>query len=83
MTDITSTSGGLHSEFVLLLFLQVHRETDQFFEASGVQLAQTNSGLFHFRRSTFSSQFKAKVGSTLAKTDALRVNLNLDGVTIT
>jgi hypothetical protein len=37
MTDITSTSGRLHSEFVGLLFLQVHREIDDFFAVSGVQ----------------------------------------------
>ena len=37
MTAITSTSGRLHSEFVRLLFLQAHRETDRFFTASGVQ----------------------------------------------
>ncbi len=34
---IPSTSGRLHSEFVRLLFLQTHRETDRFFFAtSGV-----------------------------------------------
>jgi hypothetical protein len=48
MTAIASTSGRLHSEFVRLLFLQAHRETDHFFVASGVQLAQTDRGLFHF-----------------------------------
>jgi hypothetical protein len=35
MTAITSTSGRIHSEFVRLLFLQDHRETDRFFAASG------------------------------------------------
>ena len=35
---ITIKSGRLHSEFVCLLFLQDHRETDLFFEASRVQL---------------------------------------------
>ncbi len=35
MTTITSTSDRLHSEFVRLLFLQTHRETDRFFVASG------------------------------------------------
>ncbi len=44
MPAITGT-GRLHSEFVRLLFLQAHRETDRFFAASGVQLAQCNSGL--------------------------------------
>ncbi len=37
---IASTSGRIHSEFVCLLFLQAHRETDRFFAASGVQLAE-------------------------------------------
>jgi hypothetical protein len=40
MSGIVSTSGRLHSEFVLLLFLQTHRETDLFFATSGVQLVQ-------------------------------------------
>ena len=40
MSPITNTSGRLHSEFVCLLFLQNHRETDRFFSASGVQFAQ-------------------------------------------
>ena len=31
MTTIISTSGRLHSEFVRLLFLKAHRETDRFF----------------------------------------------------
>jgi hypothetical protein len=44
MTVIASTSGRLHSEFVRILFLQAHRETDRFFAASGVQLAQTHPG---------------------------------------
>jgi hypothetical protein len=44
---------------------------------------QSTSGLFHFRRAAFSSQLKAKVGSTLAKAAALRVNLDLDGAPIT
>jgi hypothetical protein len=56
MTAMASTeSGRLHSEFVRLLFLQTHRETDLFFAGSGVQLAQPNSGFFHFRRAAFSS----------------------------
>jgi hypothetical protein len=83
LSAIASTSGRLHCAFVRLLFLQAHRETECFFAASGVQLAQSNSGLFHFRRAAFSSELRAKVGSTLAKAAALRVNLNLDGAPIT
>ena len=83
MPAIASTSGRLHSEFVRLLFLQAHRKTDCFFAVSGVQLAQSTSGQFHFRRATFSQQLKSKVGLDLAKTAALRINLNLDGDPIT
>ncbi len=72
----------LHSEFVRLLFLQAHRETDRFFAASGVQLAQTQRDMFHFRRAAFSAQLNAKVGSALAKAAALRINLNIDGAPI-
>jgi hypothetical protein len=76
MPAVASTSGRLHCEFVRLLFLQAHRQTDSFFAASGVQLAQTNH--FHYRRAAFSSQLKSKVGHILAKAAALRINLNID-----
>jgi hypothetical protein len=84
MPAIASTSGRLHSEFIRLLFLQAHRETDRFFAASGVQSAQSTLGssYFHFRRSTFSSMLKSKCGNILAKAVALRFNLNLDGAPI-
>ncbi len=42
--DIPGTNGRLHSDFIRLLFLQVHRETDRFFVVSGVQSAQSNLG---------------------------------------
>jgi hypothetical protein len=59
MPAIASTSGRLHSEFVRLLFLQAHRETDRFFAASGVQSAQsTSGGFFHFRRAVPSTSQK-------------------------
>ena len=82
MPSIASTSGRLHSEFVRLLFLQAHRETDHFFAASGVQLAPPNSGLFHFHRAAFASHLKRRVGLALAKAAALRINLNIDGAPI-
>jgi hypothetical protein len=85
MPAIASTSGRLHSEFIRLLFLQAHRETDRFFAASGVQSAQSNLGssYFHFRRAAFSSMLKSKCGLILAKAAALCINLNLDGAPIT
>ena len=83
MPAIASTSGRLHSEFVRLLFLQTHRETDLFFADSGVQSEQsTSGGFFHFRRAAFSSGLKSKVGLALAKAVVLRIVLNLDGASI-
>ena len=83
MPAIVSTSARLHSEFIRLLFLQAHRETDRFFAASGVQLAQHDRGFFHYRRAAFSSMLKSHVGNILAKAAALRITLNLDGTPIT
>ncbi len=50
MPAIASTSGRLHSEFVRLLFLQAHRETDRFFTASGVLPAQSDRGFYHYNQ---------------------------------
>ena len=79
MPTIASTSGRLHCEFVCLLFLQAHRETDRFLSTSGVHLAQSH---FHFRRVVFSSHLKRKVGHILVKDAALRIMLNVDGAPI-
>ena len=59
MPAIASTSGRLHSEFVRILFLQAHRETDRFFTPSGVQFPEPNSGLFHLRRTVSLSNSKS------------------------
>ncbi len=80
---ISRTSGRLHSEFLGLLRLQTHRETDHVFTGSGVQFTQPNRGLFHFRHTVFSATLKAKVGSTLTKTETFRIDLNIDGVPVT
>ncbi len=82
MPTVVSTSGRLHSEFVLLLFLQDNRETDRFFAASGVQLAQSTSGQFHFKHVVFSSHLRSKVVNILTKVSALRITLNVDGAPV-
>jgi hypothetical protein len=82
MPAIPSTSGRLHSEFVRLLFLQDHRETDRFFAASGVLSTQSDCGLYHYRRTVVSAQLKSKVGLTLAKSAVSRITFNLDGTPI-
>ena len=79
MTAIASTSGRLHSEFVRLLFLQTHRETDLFFATSGVHLGQTDRDQYHYHRATVSSHLKSRVGLALVKVTALRINLKIDG----
>ena len=81
MSVITSKSDRLHSDFVFLLFLQDHRETDRFFVVSGVQVAQSTSGQFHYRRTT-SSHLKSKVENILTKTAGLWITLNIDGAPI-
>ena len=75
---IDRTSGSLHCEFVCLLFLQAHRETDRFFAASGVHLLQSKQ-LYHFHHTSFFSQLKSKVGHILVKVASSRINLNTDG----
>ena len=80
MPTIASTSGRVHGEFIRLLFLQAHRETDRFFAAVGVQLPKSNRGPFHYRRAACSSILKSRVGNILTKAVVLRINLNLDGI---
>ena len=82
MPTIASTSGRLHSEFVRFLFLQAHRETDRFFTDSGVQLKQSTSDLYHYKRVVFSSQLRSKVVNILAKSAGLRITLNVDGAPV-
>jgi hypothetical protein len=84
MPTIPGTNGRLHSDFIRLLFLQTHRETDHFFAVSGVQSTQSNLGTtsFHFRLADVLNRLKSKCGLLLAKTVVLRVTLNLDGTPI-
>ncbi len=85
MPAITGRNGRLHSDFIRLLFLQTHRETDYFFATSGVQSAQSNLGAtcFHFRHVTVLNHLKSKCGLVLAKVTVLRVTLTLDDSPIT
>ena len=57
MPAIAGTTGRLHSEFIRLLFLQAHRETDRFLQLQ--EFSQRNqpvdSSTFAARRSLLSS----------------------------
>ena len=68
----------MHGDFLCLIFLQAHRETEDYFRFTGVS-AQPTQDLFRYRRAAFYSGLKSKVGLIAATTAALRVNMNIDG----
>ena len=53
-----------------------------FFAGSGVDHAKPNRGQFHYKRTSFYSQLKSKVGLVLAKDVSLRITPNIDGAPI-
>ena len=75
-----------HNKVVVLSrkFLEILGETAQVNtteggqEKGGVELAQKNKNLFHYRRATFYSQLNSEVGNILTKATALCINLNTD-----
>ncbi len=74
MTAIPSTSGRLHDEFIRILFLQTHWETDRFFSTSGVMSSQSDRGFFHYFHVAFTSMLKSRVVNILANLDANPAN---------
>ncbi len=76
---IVSTSTRMHGEFLRLLFLQAHRETEAHFTADGMSSQRNQSDSFRFKRAAFYNSLKSKVGLAAAKATALRVNLNVQG----
>ena len=76
---ITSTSTRMHGEFLRLLFLQAHRETEAHFTATGVPSQRNQSDSFRFKRAAFFQSLKSKVELAAAKAAALRINLNVEG----
>jgi hypothetical protein len=76
---IVSTSTRMHGEFLRLLFLQAHRETEAHFTAAGMSSQRNQSDSFRFKRAAFYQSLKSKVGLAAAKAAALRINLNVEG----
>ena len=72
----------MHGEFLRLLFLQAHRETEAHFTAIGMSSQQVNTEALRFKRAAFYNGLKSKVGLAAAKAAALRVNLNVQGCSI-
>ena len=76
---IVSTSTRMHGEFLRLLFLQAHRETEAHFIATGMSSQNINPEALRFKRAAFYNGLKSKVGLAAAKAAALRINLNVQG----
>ena len=53
---IVSTSTRMHGEFLRLLFLQAHRETEAHFTAAGMSSQTNNSEALRFKRAAFYKQ---------------------------
>jgi hypothetical protein len=79
---IMRTSNRMHGEFLRLLFLQAHRETEAHFTAAGMPSQRNQSESFRFKRAAFYEGLKSKVGLAAAKAAALRINLNVQGCSI-
>jgi hypothetical protein len=77
---ILSTSTRMHGDFLRLLFLQAHRETEAHFTANGMPSQRNQSDSFLFKRAAFFQSLKSKVGLAVAKAAALRINLNVGAV---
>ena len=76
---IVSTSTRMHGEFLRLLFLLAHRETEAHFTAAGMSSQTNNSKALRFKRAAFYTGLKSKVGLAAAKAAVLRINLNVQG----
>jgi hypothetical protein len=76
---IMSTSTRMHGEFLCLLFLQAHLETETHFTAAEMLLQRNQSDSFRFKRVAFYQSLKSKVRLAVAKAEVLRINLNIEG----
>ena len=74
-----STGTRMHGEFLRLLFLQAHRETEAHYTAAGMPSQRNQSDSFRFKRAAFYQSLKSKVGLAAAKAAALRINLTIQG----
>ena len=63
MPGVASTSGHLHCKLLRLLFLQAHRETEEYCRLFGMP-AQTNQDSFRYKRAAFYSGIKGKWDSS-------------------
>jgi hypothetical protein len=76
---IVSTSSRMRCEFLPLLFLQAHRETEAHVTAAGMSSQRNQSDSFSFKHAAFYQSLKSKVGLASANAVSLRINLNVEG----
>jgi hypothetical protein len=69
----------MHGEFLCLLFLQAHRETEAHFTPTGMPSHRNQLDSFRFKRAAFYQSLKNKVGLAAANAAALRINLSVEG----
>jgi hypothetical protein len=79
---IMNTSNRMHVEFLRLLFLQPHRETEAHFTTAGMPTQRNQSESFWVKYAAFYQGLKSKVGLAATKTALLRINLNVQGCSI-
>jgi hypothetical protein len=77
-----STSNHMHCEFLCLLFLQAHRETEAHFTAAGMLWQRNQSESFRFNSAAFYQGLRNAVRLIAAKAATLRINLNVQGCSI-
>ena len=61
LPTIVSTSTRMHGEFLCLLFLQAHWETEEHFTATGMPSQRNQLVVFRFKRPAFYQLLKSKV----------------------
>jgi transcription initiation factor IIF auxiliary subunit len=64
---IVSTSSRMHGEFLRLLVLQAHWETEAHYSAAGMSSQRNHSDSFRFKSAEFYQSLKSKVGLAAAK----------------
>ena len=72
----------MHGEFLRLLFLRAHRETEAHFIATAMSSHNINPEALRFECAAFYNGLKSRVGLAAAKAAALRINLNVQGCSI-
>jgi hypothetical protein len=70
----------MHGEFLRLIFVQAHRETEAHFNAAGMSSQNYQTDAFRFKRAAFLQSLKSKIGLAASKAAALRINLNIQVV---